>query len=91
MKEELLTGTFMYRDKIKSFMNRTKVRYTELPYYICEVMEGLNLDKEDALRKMINWAIDKKIKVSPIRVRCNGVEINKIENITELVQEAKNV
>lgn len=75
----------MLEDKIISIYNRTHVEERDINKKITYVSEKLGLEKIEAARKIVNWAIDKKIELVPFRKNRRGITINKMKNIEDLV------
>ena len=73
------------RDKIISFLNRTKVPKGDIKLYTKPVMETFGVNFEQALKKLINWAIDKKLELETVKVRKDGTIVNKITNLDSLL------
>lgn len=74
------------RDKEHSLYNKTHICKMEMKRATSYIMKKYNLSYKDSLTKLINYAIDKKIKLECIkndRTKIYGVE-TKIINLYEL-------
>ena len=90
VKKEMLRGKRMYRDKVISVLNKTHVDVLELPEYMSQIMDKFFCSKEESLKYLINWSIDKKLVLKEVKRKGNGDIINKIMNLGDLLNEKKN-
>ena len=78
------------RDKIISFMNRTKVPKEDVKKYVHPIMKAYSLNLEQSLKKLINWAIDKKFEYELVREKKDGTKYNRIINLETLIEVDNN-
>lgn len=76
------------RDKENSIYNRTHLAEGEIHRATRHIMKKYNLNRKDALTKLLNYAIDKKLKLKPIKnsglVTKLPYELCLLENLKEL-------
>ena len=74
------------RDKIISFQNKTFVQERETLQYAKRIVREKKVSITCALRELVNWAIDKKLKLEAVRYKRDGLPINIITNFEELLK-----
>lgn len=76
------------RDKENSLYNKTHMDECEIQRVTKYIMEKYKINKKDALTKLINYAIDKKLQLKPVKRRDSVTrfpyEFCILENLEEL-------